>query len=404
MTEPGPLALSGITVVAVEQFGAGPWATLQLADLGAEVIKIEDPTSGGDIGRYVPPYQQGEDSLYFETFNRGKLSLSLDLREPDARAVFEDLVAGVDAVFSNLRGDVVETLGLRYEQLRRFNERIVCCALSGYGSNGPRSRQGGYDHTVQGIAGWQSLTGDPSDPPTKSGLSLVDFSSGYAAATALLAALLQAQRTGKGCDIDLSLQEIALSQLTYLATWATSRGYEPGRRPFSSHPSIVPFQNFRTADGWIVVACPKQSFWRRLCQALEREQLADDERFATFAARERNRDELLELLDGELAALPTDAWIDRLVEAGVPCAPINDVATALEDEQVHARELMVDIEHPTLGHVRQVGSPLRLSSGRAEPRRAPFRGEHTREVLARICGYQRERIDDLAGRGILGAT
>ena len=192
------LPLADVRVLAVEQFGAGPWATLQLADLGAEVIKIEDPASGGDVCRYVPPFQQGEDSLFFETFNRNKKSVSLDLRHPEARAVFHDLVRSSDAVYSNLRGDQPERLGLTYQQLRDANPRIVCCSLSGFGMTGPRAAEGGYDYMMQGLAGWQMLTGDPEGPPTKSGLSLVDLSGGYASAVALLAGLWRARREGVG--------------------------------------------------------------------------------------------------------------------------------------------------------------------------------------------------------------
>jgi crotonobetainyl-CoA:carnitine CoA-transferase CaiB-like acyl-CoA transferase len=199
------LPLADVRVIAVEQFGAGPWATLQLADRGAQVIKIEDPTSGGDVGRYVPPFQEGEDSLFFETFNRGKRSVSLDLRHADARPVLEDLVRASDAVFSNLRGDQPRRLGLTYDQLRHVNRAIVCCSLSGFGMTGPRAAEGGYDYMMQGLAGWQMLTGDPDGPPTTSGLSLVDHSRRYAAAIALLSGVWRARRDGVGCDCDVSL-------------------------------------------------------------------------------------------------------------------------------------------------------------------------------------------------------
>jgi crotonobetainyl-CoA:carnitine CoA-transferase CaiB-like acyl-CoA transferase len=211
--------LSDVRIVSVEQYGAGPWGTMQLADLGAEVIKIEDPSVGGDVSRYVPPFQEGEDALFFEAFNRGKKSVSLDLRAPDARAVLEDLVRASDAVFSNLRGDQPDRLRLRYDDLREVNPRVVCCSLSGFGTTGPRAREGAYDYTLQGLAGWQAITGEPDGPPVKSGLSLVDFCGGYAAAVALLAGVSSARRTGEGCDLDLSLFEVALAQLNYLGTW-----------------------------------------------------------------------------------------------------------------------------------------------------------------------------------------
>jgi crotonobetainyl-CoA:carnitine CoA-transferase CaiB-like acyl-CoA transferase len=395
------LPLAEVRVIAFEQFGAGPWGTLQLADLGAEVIKIEDPVSRGDVGRYVPPFAEGEDSLFFETFNRNKKSVSLDLRLIEARAVLEDLVRNSDVVYSNLRGDQPRRLGLTYDQLKEVNEQIVCCSLSGFGMTGPRAAEGGYDYTVQGLAGWMSLTGDPAGPPTKSGLSLVDLSGGYVSAIAVLAGVWRARRDGVGCDCDVSLFETALHELCYVGTWAATRGYVPPRRRNSAHPSIVPFQNFATADGWIVVACPKQKFWESLCAALGRPELAADERFADFASRDGNRDELAAILDAAFAERTSADWLSLLAEAGVPSAPVNDVAAALDDPQVHARTGIVETDHPALGAVRQVASPLRLGD-EAPTRRAPFRGEHTESVLAEVCGYSPERVRELAAAGVFG--
>lgn len=394
--------LADLRILAVEQFGAGPWCTLQLADLGADVIKLEDPSSGGDVGRYVPPFQTGQDSLYFETFNRNKRSIVLDLRRDGARPVFEDLVRNVDVVFSNLRGDQPERLGLLFSQLRHLNPRLVCCSLSGFGSTGPRAREGGYDHTMQGIAGWQSITGEPDGPPVKSGLSLVDFSAGYVAAIAILSAVWRARRDGVGADVDLSLFETALSELTYMATWSASRGLQPTRQPRSAHQSLVPFQNFPTSDGWIVVACPKQSLWVKLCTAIGAPTLAADERFASFAARDRNRTELLGILDGIFRTRATAEWLAVLQPAGVPCGPINDVAGALSDAQATARRAVVEYEHPSLGTVRQVASPFRVSEFEPEVRRGPALGEQTADVLRDLCGYGDDRLRQLAAAGVFG--
>ena len=396
------LPLEDVRVLAIEQYGAGPWATLQLADLGAEVIKIEDPASGGDVGRYVPPFQEGEDSLFFETFNRNKKSVSLDLRHPDSRAVLEDLVRAVDAVYSNLRGDYPKRLRITYEDLREVNPRVVCCSLSGFGMSGPRASEGGYDYMMQGLAGWMSLTGEPNGPPTKSGLSLVDLSGGYVSALALMAGLWRARREGVGCDCDISLFETALHELMYVGTWVASREYEPCRISESAHPSIVPFQNFRTADGWIVVACPKQKFWERLCEAIERPDLADDPRFASFAERNENRDALVPELRKAFAERATDEWLATLAAAGVPNARVNDVAQALAEPQVEARGGLVETEHPRLGTVRQVATPLRVGDEEKPARRGPFRGEHTESVLAELCGYSPERVRELADAGVLG--
>ena len=399
------LPLADVRVLAVEQFGAGPWATLQLADLGADVIKLEDPASGGDVGRYVPPFQEGEDSLFFETFNRNKRSISLDLRHPGGRDVLTDLVAAVDVVFSNLRGDQPERLGLTYEQLKEFNPRIVCCSLSGFGMTGPRAREGGYDYVMQGMAGWMSLTGDPEGPPTKSGLSLVDLSGGYVAALAIMAGLLRARRDGIGCDCDLSLFETALAELCYVGTWAASRGeYAPPRRANSAHPSIVPFQNFATADGWVVVACPKEKFWVRLCEVLELPELASDERFHDFASRDANRDELLPALDEAFARRTTAEWLERLGEAGIPTGPVNTVGEALRDPQTLARDAVIEFEHPRLGTVREVATPLRVGSEPKPTAPAPARGEHTDEILRELCGYGAERTAALRADGLFGMS
>jgi crotonobetainyl-CoA:carnitine CoA-transferase CaiB-like acyl-CoA transferase len=396
------LPLADVRVLAIEQFGAGPWATLQLADLGADVIKVEDPTVGGDVGRYVPPFREGEDSLFFETFNRNKRSISLDLRGDAGRRVFADLVRSVDVIFSNLRGDQPARLGLTYEALKEHNPAIVCCSLSGFGMTGPRVKEGGYDYVMQGLAGWMSLTGEPDGPPAKSGLSLVDLSGGYVAALAIMAGLWRARRDGHGCDCDISLFETALAELCYVGTWAGSREYEPPRRSNSAHPSIVPFQNFATADSWLVVACPKQKFWVKLCAVLGRPELADDPRFTDFEARDRNRDELLPLLDEAFRDRTTSEWSALLSEAGIPNGPVNLVTDALEDPQTVAREAVVEFTHPRLGRVREIASPLRVGDDRRAVGAAPARGEHTDDVLVELCGYSTDRIAELRADSAFG--
>ena len=396
----GPLA--DVRVIAIEQYGAGPFGTMQLADLGADVIKIEDPSVGGDVSRYVPPYKAGTDSLFFESFNRNKRSVSLDLRHADARGVLEDLLRNADALVSNLRGDQPDRLRLRFADLEPVNPRLVCVSLSGFGTTGPRATEGGYDYTVQGLAGWMNLTGAPDQPPTKSGLSLVDFSGGYVMALATLAGVWQARRDGRGCDADLSLFESALAQLTYIGAWVASRGFEPRRMTDSAHQTMVPFQAFTTADGWIMVACPKQRLWERFCDAIERPDLPGDERFVDFDARDRNRDVLVPLLGALLRGRTTAEWLEVLGAHGVPSGPVNDVAAALADPQAVARGDVVAYEHPTLGVVRGPASPFRIDGAPPPATRGPMLGEHTTDVLREVCGYDDERLGRLAGAGTFG--
>jgi crotonobetainyl-CoA:carnitine CoA-transferase CaiB-like acyl-CoA transferase len=395
--------LEDVRILAVEQYGAGPFGSVHLADLGAEVIKIEDPRAGGDVGRYVPPYAEGEDSLFFETFNRNKRSLSLDLSTEAGRTVFERLVQHSDAVYSNLRGDVPAKIGITYDALKHLNPAIVCCSLSGFGMTGPRQKQPGYDYVLQAFAGWMDLTGEPDGPPTKSGLSLVDYSGGLVAAISLLAGLHAARRDGTGMDCDVSLYDTAIAMLTYPAVWHLNAGFTPSRTHHSAHPSLIPFQAFESADGWIVVACAKEKFWRLLVDVFGAPAWATAGEFATFADRNRNRARLMPLLEDEFRSRTTDAWVGDLTAAGIPCAPINDVAGALRDEHTVARDLVVETEHPTFGTVRQLRSPVRVGSERPTYRRGPLRNEDLDDVLGDVAGYAPEEIDTLRQAGAFGA-
>jgi crotonobetainyl-CoA:carnitine CoA-transferase CaiB-like acyl-CoA transferase len=394
--------LEDVRIIAVEQYGAGPFGSVHLADLGAEIIKIEDPRTGGDVGRTVPPYAEDGDSLFFETFNRNKRSLGLDLANPAGRSVFEDLVRVSDAVYSNLRGDVPGRMRLRYADLAHLNPRIVCCSLSGFGMTGPRSRQPAYDYFLQGLAGWMDLTGEPDGPPTKSGLSLVDYCGGLVAAVALLAGVHAARRDGVGTDCDISLFDTAIGLLTYPATWHLTAGYEPARTRHSAHPSLVPFQNFRAADGWLVVACAKEKFWRRLAEAVGRPDLADDPRFATFADRHRHSDVLLPILEELFRSRTVAEWLAVLQAAGVPCGPVNTVAQALADPHTAARGMVVTTDHPRYGRVRQVASPVRVGTDPPTHRRAPRLGEDQSYVLHELLGYDGDTIARLRAAGAFG--
>jgi crotonobetainyl-CoA:carnitine CoA-transferase CaiB-like acyl-CoA transferase len=390
------LPLGDIRILAVEQYGAGPFGSLHLASLGAEVIKIENPAEGGDVGRYVPPYRDGEDSLFFQTFNRNKRSLSLDLTTDAGKEVFHDLVRISDAVYSNLRGDVPLRLGLTYAQLAPVNPAIVCCSLSGFGMTGRRRAQPGYDYLFQALTGWMDLTGDPDGPPTKSGLSLVDYTGGYVAALALVSGVHAARRDGRGLDCDVSLYDTAAAMLTYQATWAMTAGYAGERYARSAHPSIVPFQAFQASDGWMIVGCAKQKFWDRLTGLLDDPLLLTAE-FADFGARLANRAGLVRLLDTHFAGRPVADWMGRLSAAGIPCAPVNDLTAALAEPHLADRDMIVETPHDRFGPVRSIASPVRVGDQRAVPRPAPRRDEARDYVLDELLSYpqsERDRLRD----------
>lgn len=398
MQRPASQPLEGVRVLSLCQFGAGPFGSMLLADLGAEVIKIEDPTTGGDVARYVPPFAEGQDSLYFQSFNRNKLGITLDLRRPGAREVLHRLVAASDAVYYNLRGDLPDRLGLTYEQLGVVNPRIVCCSLSAFGTDGPRAAEPGYDLLMQAYAGFMSLTGEPGTPPAKCGISIVDYAGAFASVIGLLSGVIAARATGAGRDVDVSLMDSATAMLAYLATFTLNREYVAERLSHSAHPSLYPSQVFETADGHVAVICFKQKFWQELCVAMEREALLGDPRFDDFAARLKHREVLLRTLEPEFRRRTTDEWM-ALLRGRVPCAPVNDVGQALRDEQVLARKMVVAVDHPRWGRLGVVGSPIKAGPDVELHRPGPGLGEHTERVLAEIGGYSDAEIASLRANG-----
>lgn len=393
--------LAGVRIVAVEQYGAGPFGTLYLADLGADIIKVEDPSVGGDVSRYIPPGRAGTDSLFFEAFNRGKRSLALDLKTTAGRAVFERLVAGADAVFSNLRGDQAERLGLTFAALSDVNPAIVCVSLSGYGRDGPGSRLPAYDALIQAEAGWASLTGAPDGPPTKSGLSLADYIAGLTAALGLVVALLDARRTGRGRDVDTNLYDSALAMLSYPATWFLTRGFASERREMSAHPSVVPFQFFGTADGYIAIASPKEKFFRALVTGMDLPELAADERFIDFDARSEHRDELLAILSGRFAERSTAEWLDRL-RGIVPIAPVRSLEQALDVDELRSRSMLAQYDHHSFGVVRSIGLPLTMSRFEPTYTAGPSLGGDLDAILGEL-GYDASEVAGLREGGAFGS-
>ena len=394
----GPL--EGVRILAISQFGAGPYGTQALSDLGAEVIKIEDPLSGGDVARYVPPFEIDGDSLYFQSFNRGKKSVAINLRNPSGFDVFRDLVRVSDAVYNNLRGDLPAKLGLDYDGLSHLNRAIVCCSLSGFGTVGPRKAQPGYDAILQALCGYMDLTGEPGGPPTKCGVSIIDFAGGLASALGLTAALVESRRSGIGRNVDVSLFSTAISMLSYLASWNLNRDWEPVRTEGSSHQTLVPSQNFETTDGWITVFCAKEKFWVSLVQQLGLPDLAEDPRFSSFAARNENRGELLPTLANKFRERTSADWL-KAMSPHLPCAPVNDLGSALSDPQVDALGMISRTDHPEYGEISHVGSPIDAGGADNRDAPAPKLGQHTDDVLSGLLGYDPDRISRLREAGAL---
>lgn len=387
--------LSGLRVIAVEQYGAGPYGSMQLADLGAEIIKIENPADGGDMARRVGPFfLSPDDSQFFHSFNRNKKSVTLDLKQLGARKVLHALAARSDALFDNLRGDLPAKLGLTCADLAPANGKIVCAHLSAYGRDGPRAHWPGYDYLMQAEAGYLSLTGEPDGPPARMGLSIVDLMTGLFAAFALVSGVLAARQTGQGRDLDVSLFDAALQNLAYLATWYLNAGHVQAREPRSAHPSLVPSQLYRTRDGFIFIMCNKEKFWPILCERIARTEWAEDPRFRRFKDRLEHRDLVNRLLDDALSQRTTGEWLE--VFAGlVPAAPVNDLKAALDNPFVAERGRIRDY-----GPVRMVAGPVIDSTAAAPHDPAPALGADTDAVLAE-CGFSAAEIGELRADGVI---
>ena len=361
--------LHGIRILSVEQFAAGPYGTMLLADLGAEVIKIENATIGGDPARYTGPFLLGDaDSEYFQTWNLNKRSVSLDLKSPSGRADFEQLVRGADAVVNNLRGDLPAALGLDYRTLAGIKPSIVCLHISAYGRNNARSAWPGYDYLMQAESGLMDLTGEPDGPPSRFGApSMIDHMTGATSMVGLLAALLAARASGKGCDVDVSLLDVALHQLGYAAIWYLNEGLKLGRQSHSAHFSVAPVQTLRTQDGWIFVMCMTDKFWAELLDALGRSDLNADPRFCGMQARHAHREALTQVLQSELSRKPTRHWLARL-EGRIPVAPVLDVAAALESDFVRQTGMVRRVPHPAKADFRMLSNPLKINGERLDLR------------------------------------
>jgi crotonobetainyl-CoA:carnitine CoA-transferase CaiB-like acyl-CoA transferase len=394
-----PSALQHIKVVDLTRTLAGPFCTMLLGDMGADVIKIEEPERG-DETRSWTPFWNGE-STQFLSFNRNKRSLSLNLKAPEAVDIVLALARDADVMIESFRTGALDRMGLGYEAVRGLNPDIVYCSISGYGRTGPLADKPGYDVIIQGHSGLMSLTGEPDGPPLRVGFSLVDLFTGMMAYGAIVTALLHRDQTGQGQWLEASLLDGQVAALSYHATGYFATGVVPHRMG-AGHPSLVPYQTFPAADGFFIVGCANQGLWERLCQAIGRPDLLADPRFKTNDDRVAHRAECVATLSEIFRTRPMAAWVEVIAQAGVPCGPINRVPDVVNDPQVLARDMIAAVPHPTVPELRLPNSPLKLTQTPPSIRRAPpFLGQHNQEVLTEL-GYSPEQIAEFTRRGVIG--
>jgi len=395
--------LEGIRILDLSRALAGPYGTLLLGDLGAEIIKIEMP-GGGDDTRKNKIISVNGVSAYFISINRNKKSLVLDLTKEKGRELFYEMVKKADAVYDNFRPGVVEKLKIDYDTLKEINPGIICCSISGYGHTGPFKDRPAFDLVIQGISGEMSITGESGRPPVRMGVPMGDLAGGLFSAIAVNAALIQRNRTGLGQKIDLSLLDCQISLLSYVAQYHLVTGIIP--QPIgSAHQTIVPYQAYRCQDRHVVVACFTEKFWPLFCKVLGREDLVSDSRFAGPFERVRNRLELERIVEEVLAARTADEWLQLLDEANVPAGPINTVDKALTDPQVLAREMVVELEDPLMGKYKSVGNPIKSTDlEKSQVFNVPPRlGQHTREILRELLEYDEQRFNQLIDEKVVEA-
>ncbi|WP_375740873.1 CaiB/BaiF CoA transferase family protein [Pseudomonas boanensis] len=398
-------ALSHIRVLDLSRVLAGPWAGQIMADLGAEVIKVERPGAGDDTRAWGPPYLKGADgrdtseAAYFLSANRNKHSVTIDFTRPEGQQLVRELAQKSDIVIENFKVGGLASYGLDYPSLKAINPRLIYCSITGFGQFGPYAKRAGYDFMIQGLGGLMSITGrtdqEEGSGPVKVGVALTDILTGLYSSVAILAALASREITGQGQHIDMALLDVQVACLANQAMNYLTTGVPP-KRLGNAHPNIVPYQDFPTADGDFILTVGNDNQFRKFCEVAGHREWADDSRFSTNKARVANRAELIPLIRQATVFKTTAEWVSALEEVGVPCGPINDLAAVFADPQVKARGLRVELAHPLAGIVPQVASPLRLSETPVEYRMPPpLLGEHTEQVLARLLGLTTERIAEL---------
>jgi crotonobetainyl-CoA:carnitine CoA-transferase CaiB-like acyl-CoA transferase len=402
---PGPLA--HIRVLDLSRVLAGPWAGQNLADLGAEVIKVERPGTGDDSRAFGPPWvkdragRDTKDSAYFTSANRGKKSVTVNIAHAEGQALVRELAARSDVLIENFKYGDLARYGLAWEDLKSVNPRLIYCSITGFGHTGPYRERPGYDFMIQGMGGMMSVTGEPDGPPMRAGVPVADIITGMYASIAICAALAHRAESGVGQHLDLALLDSQIALLAYQNTNYFATG-EPPQRIGNLHPNIVPYQPFRTADGDVILACGNDNLFRRFCDAAGCPELAADPRFATNGLRVQNRAELTRLLQDIFLRRTTREWVELLEAAGVPNGPINNIAQVFAEPQVKARGVRIELDHPVAGKLSSVASPMRFSATPiAYDRAPPVLGEHTEEVLRGLLGKSTEEIGRLRGLGVI---
>ncbi len=390
--------LAGLRILAIEQFGAGPYGSMYLAELGAEVIKIENRATGGDPSRQSGSITLADDdSAYFQAFNLAKKSVTLNLKSDEGRALFHELVKNSDVVWNNLRGSQPAKMGLTYDDLKGVKPDIICTHISAYGRDNDRADWPGYDYLMQAECGFLSVTGEPGTPPSRFGLSMIDFMTGVVAALGCVSALL-ARPNQSGRDVDISLFDVALHQLTYPGTWYLNHGIETGRVARSAHPYNTPVQLYKTRDGWIFIMCMTDKFWQLLLERSEHTELADDPRFNSIAGRAENRDALTEVLDEIFQTQDTDHWFEKL-QTYIPVAPVFDLPNALDNPFVASIGMMQTMTHREFGEYRGLSNPIKINQQRLQTHCGAGLGADNQEILGEELGVG--DLDNLAARGII---
>ena len=394
-------ALHNIKVVDLTRTLAGPFCTMMLGDMGADIVKIEEPEHG-DETRGWTPFWNGE-STQFVSFNRNKRSLSVNLKEPEGINIVQSLARDADVMIESFRAGALERMGLGYDTIKDLNPDIIYCSISGYGRTGPLANKPGYDLLIQAYSGLMNLTGDPEGMPMRVGFSLVDLFTGMMAYGSIMTALYHREQTGQGQSVEAALLDGQVAALSYHAAAYLATQNEP-QRMGSGHPSLVPYQSFPAADGFFIVGVANQGLWQRFCNALERPDLMEDPRFITNDDRVAHRAECIETLSEIFRTRPAAHWVEIISGAGVPCGPINRVSEVVQDPQVLARSMMVDIPHPKVPGLRVTGSPLKLSETPPSIRHhPPLLGQHNEEVLLEL-GYNAQKIAHLLDKGVIGPT